>query len=74
MSSTAIIWRRVSGLTARASVSSFNVPGASRFSMKKTGRSTTYDGNFKSRTTSSMRHLFSKCGMPVFLCAEPTDE
>ena len=35
-------------------------PGETRFSMKKTGRRMTCDGNFSSRTVASIRALLSK--------------
>src|SRR5437879_13705420 len=41
--------------------------------MKNTGRRITCEGKRRPRTVSSMRHLFSKCGTPVRLCADPTD-
>ena len=37
------------------------------------GRRITCDGKRSPRTVSSMRHLLSKCGMPVRWCADPTD-
>src|SRR5258705_8571640 len=43
--------------------------GASEF---RTCRSCWRQGR-SARTVSSMRHLLSKCGMPVRLCADPTD-
>ena len=39
--------------------------------MKNTGRRITCDGKRRPRTVSSMRHLLSKCGTPVRLCADP---
>ncbi len=44
----------------------------SQFCMKKVGRSTVY-GSSIPRECSSTSHLLSKCGMPVSLCALPTE-
>jgi len=41
--------------------------------MKNTGRRSTCEGKWRPRTVSSMRHLLSKCGMPVRFCADPTE-
>src|SRR6516225_7156796 len=73
MSSTAIICSFVPCPSAQASVEPWRLNGASRFSMKNTGRRITCEGKRRLRTVSSMRHLLSKCGMPVRLCADPTD-
>jgi hypothetical protein len=55
------------------SLSPFSDHGDKRFSMKKTGRMMAYDGKPRDLTVSSIRDLLSKCGMPVFLSAEPTE-
>ena len=73
MSSTAIICSFVPCPIAQASVEPRRLKGASRFSMKNTGRRITCEGKRSPRTVSSMRHLLSKWGMPVCLCADPTD-
>src|SRR5882672_12188579 len=73
MSSTAIICSLVPGPSAQANVEPWRLKGATRFSMKNTGRRITCEGKRRPRTVSSMRHLLSKCGTPVCLCADPTD-
>ena len=65
--------KRLATLAREASVEPWRLKGASRFSMKNTGRRITCEGKRRLRTVSSMRHLLSKCGTPVRLCADPTD-
>jgi hypothetical protein len=76
MSWTAIIWSTVSGFTPTASLLSWSAGrnhGDAKFSMKKTGRRIVQEGKPAPRTVSSTLHLFSKCGIPVFRFADPTD-
>ena len=74
MSSTAIICSTVLGFIAAHNLSPFRNQGEVRFSMKNTGRMITQEGKPRPRTVCSMRHLFSKCGIPAWRCADPTDE
>src|SRR5258708_30703344 len=74
MSSSAIICSFVPGSIAQANVEPCRLKGASRFSMKNTGRRITCEGKRRARTQSSIRDLLSKCGTPVRLFADPTEE
>jgi hypothetical protein len=67
----------VSGFNAILSFPSINPGlnhGETKLSMKKAGRKIVYEGKPSERIFISIRHLLSKCGIPVLRWAEPTDE